>query len=48
MRNIARTSIATKLSPELTNLLVDIIVDALLIIKTDDKPIDLFMVEIMH
>ena len=48
LTNMARTSIATKLHPELTNLLVDIVVEAVLCIKKDDKPTDLFMVEIMH
>ena len=45
---MARTSIATKLHPELTNLLVEIVVDAFLCIRKDEKPTDLFMVEIMH
>jgi len=46
--NMARTSVATKLHPELANLLVDIVVEAVLCIKKEDRPIDLFMVEIMH
>lgn len=48
LRNIARTSIATKLHPEMANLLVDIVVDAILCIKKENQPIDLFMVEMMH
>ena len=30
------------------NRLVDIVVEAVKIIRIDDKPIDLFMIEIMH
>lgn len=48
LRNIARTSIATKLTPEMTNLLVDMVVDAVLCIRKEGQPIDLFMVEQMH
>jgi T-complex protein 1 subunit zeta len=48
LHKIARTSISTKLSPELTNLLVDIVVESVLIIQKPQQPIDLFMVEIMH
>ena len=33
--NVARTSVSTKLTPELANLLVDICVDAVLCIKKD-------------
>lgn len=44
----ARTSLCTKLQPELANQLVDIVVDAVNIIRIPDKPIDLHMVEIMH
>lgn len=32
LRNVARTSISTKLHPEMANLIVDIIVDAVLCI----------------
>lgn len=46
--NIARTSLATKLQPDMVNLLVDIIVDSVLCIKKENEPIDLHMVEIMH
>lgn len=48
LHKIARTSISTKLSAELTNLLVDIVVESVLIIQKPEQPIDLFMVEIMH
>jgi T-complex protein 1 subunit zeta len=44
----ARTSLCSKLHPELANQLVDIVVDAVNIIRIPDKPIDLHMVEIMH
>ena len=46
--NVAKTSLCTKLHPELANQLVDIVVDAVNIVKVVDKPIDLHMVEIMH
>jgi T-complex protein 1 subunit zeta len=36
LANIARTSISTKLSPDLTNLLVDIVVESILIIKKEE------------
>lgn len=46
--SVARTALCTKLHPELANQLVDIVVDAVNIIRIADKPIDLHMVEIMH
>jgi T-complex protein 1 subunit zeta len=46
--NIARTALSTKLHPEMANLLVEIVVDSVNIIRTPEKPIDLFMIEIMH
>ena len=45
---MARTALCTKLHPDLANQLVDIVVDAVNIIKIVDKPIDLHMIEIMH
>ena len=48
LRNVARTSLSTKIHPELANLLVDIVVDAIQIIRQPEKPIDLFMIETMH
>lgn len=48
LTNVARSSLSTKLHPEMANLLVDIVVDAVDIIRTPEKPIDLFMVEMMH
>lgn len=47
-RNIARTSLSTKIHPELANLLVDIVVESIQIIRQPDRPIDLFMIETMH
>lgn len=46
--SVARTALCTKLIPDLANQLVDIVVDAVNIIKIADKPIDLHMIEIMH
>ncbi len=46
--SVARTALCTKLHPDLANQLVDIVVDAVNIIKIVDKPIDLHMIEIMH
>jgi T-complex protein 1 subunit zeta len=45
--NVARTSLKTKLSEEMALQLTEIIVDAVLTIKKENK-IDLHMVEIMH
>jgi len=45
--NIARTSLRSKLTPDLANQMTEIIVDAVLTIKRDNN-IDLHMVEIMH
>ena len=44
---MARTSLMTKIHPNLANPLTEIIVDAVNCIKKDDR-IDLHMVEIMH
>lgn len=48
LRNVAKTSLQTKLHPELANLLIEAVVEAILAIRQQDKPIDLFMVELMH
>lgn len=48
MTSVARTALYTKLHPDLANQLVDIVVEAVEIVKMEDKPIDLHMVEIMH
>ncbi|CAF0829512.1 unnamed protein product [Didymodactylos carnosus] len=45
---IARTSLRTKLTLENADLLTEIVVDALLTLHEDGKPIDLNMVEIME
>merc|ERR1711976_1030622 len=45
--NVARTSLRTKVEHSVADHLAEIVVDALLCIRKDDKPIDLFMVEIM-
>ncbi|CAF1027162.1 unnamed protein product [Didymodactylos carnosus] len=44
---MARTSLRTKLSRENADLLTDIIVDAVLTLHEDGKPVDLNMIEIM-
>ncbi len=46
--SVARTALCTKLHPDLANQLVDIVVDAVGIIKIPEKPLDLHMIEIMH
>ena len=46
--SVARTALCTKLQPDLANQLVDIVVEAVNIVRIADKPIDLHMVEIMH
>lgn len=48
LTSVARTALCTKLHPDLANQLVDIVVEAIDIIKIDEKPIDLHMIEIMH
>ena len=45
---VARTSLRTKLIPELADQLTEIIVDAVLTVKREGKDIDLHMIEIMH
>ena len=44
--NVARTSLRTKLKQKVADQLTEIVVDAILTIKVEGKPIDLFMVEI--
>jgi len=44
---VARTSLNTKISPELANPLTEVIVDAVTTITKDGK-IDLHMIELMH
>lgn len=45
---VARTSLNTKISPELANPLCEVVVDAVTTITRQDKPIDLHMIELMH
>eukprot|EP00051_Salpingoeca_urceolata_P026411 m.477209 g.477209 ORF g.477209 m.477209 type:complete len:535 (-) comp20776_c0_seq1:80-1684(-) len=45
---VARTSLRTKVNAMLADHLTEIIVDAILTIQRDDKPLDLFMVETME
>lgn len=47
LMEIARTSLMTKIHPNLANPLTDILVDAVLTIKKEDR-IDLHMIEVMH
>eukprot|EP00743_Colponemidia_sp_Colp-15_P000136 GILK01000156.1.p1 GENE.GILK01000156.1~~GILK01000156.1.p1 ORF type:complete len:557 (-),score=88.46 GILK01000156.1:1575-3188(-) len=46
--SVARTSLRTKVHPELADKLTEIVVDAVLTIRRDGQPIDLHMIEIMH
>jgi T-complex protein 1 subunit zeta len=45
--DIAKTSLMTKIHPSLANPLTEVLVEAVLTIKKDDR-IDLHMIEIMH
>lgn len=47
LTNVTRTALATKIHPRLADTLTEICVDAVLAIKKDNTPLDLFMVEIM-
>lgn len=44
---VARTSLMTKIHPNLANPLTDILVDAVLTIRKEER-IDLHMIEVMH
>jgi T-complex protein 1 subunit zeta len=46
--NVTRTALSTKIHPRVASQLTDICVDAILAIKKDKIPLDLFMVEIME
>eukprot|EP01097_Dermamoeba_algensis_P001731 TRINITY_DN1651_c0_g1_i4.p1 TRINITY_DN1651_c0_g1~~TRINITY_DN1651_c0_g1_i4.p1 ORF type:complete len:554 (+),score=179.94 TRINITY_DN1651_c0_g1_i4:55-1662(+) len=46
--NVARTSLRSKIDPELADSLTEMITDSVLTIRRPNQPIDLFMVEIMH
>ena len=45
---VARTSLCTKILPELANPMCEVVVDAINCIAKKDKPIDLHMIELMH
>jgi len=45
--NVAHTSLRSKLHQELADSLTEAVVDSVLTIRRDEKPIDLYMVEIM-
>jgi T-complex protein 1 subunit zeta len=45
--SMARTSLRTKVHEELADSLTEIVTDAVLTIRREDQPVDLFMVEIM-
>jgi T-complex protein 1 subunit zeta len=45
--NVARTSLRTKVHQRLADSLTEIVTDAILTIRKDNHPIDLFMVEMM-
>eukprot|EP01025_Chloroclados_australasicus_P024321 TRINITY_DN2441_c0_g1_i3.p1 TRINITY_DN2441_c0_g1~~TRINITY_DN2441_c0_g1_i3.p1 ORF type:complete len:532 (+),score=72.99 TRINITY_DN2441_c0_g1_i3:114-1709(+) len=44
---VARTALRTKLYEEMANKMTDIVTDAVLLVKRQDEPLDLHMVEIM-
>lgn len=46
--HVAGTSLRTKLSPKVANVVTEIVVDAVLAIQREGEPIDLHMVEIMQ
>lgn len=48
LMEVARTSLRTKVNPELADHLTECIVDAILCIRQEGKPVDLFMVEVME
>jgi T-complex protein 1 subunit zeta len=49
LTSVARTSLRTKLIPELADQLTEIVTDAVLIVRPEDgSPIDLHMIERMH
>lgn len=48
MQQVAKTSLNTKLHPDIANNLVDVVTESVQIIQEEGKQIDLHMVEIMH
>lgn len=47
LMNVAKSSLMTKVRPELAEKLTEIVVEGVLTIRRENKPIDLFMVEIL-
>eukprot|EP00928_Gymnodinium_smaydae_P046489 TRINITY_DN3097_c0_g1_i1.p1 TRINITY_DN3097_c0_g1~~TRINITY_DN3097_c0_g1_i1.p1 ORF type:complete len:535 (-),score=134.15 TRINITY_DN3097_c0_g1_i1:111-1715(-) len=45
---LARTSLRTKIAPQIADPMAEAVVDAVKVIKMPEKPLDLHMVEIMH
>lgn len=45
---VSRTSLGTKVHPSMADMMTSIVVDAVLAIRTEGKPIDLHMVELME
>ena len=45
--NVARTSLRTKLTTKIADIVASIVVDAVLCVYVENRPIDLYMVEIM-
>ncbi|KRT78240.1 hypothetical protein AMK59_8711, partial [Oryctes borbonicus] len=48
LTDIGRTSLRTKVHPNLADILTDVCVDAVLAIRQENKPVDLHMVELME
>jgi len=48
LRMVARTSLRTKLQEKMADQLTDIVTDAVLAVRKEGEPIDLYMVEVMH
>jgi T-complex protein 1 subunit zeta len=48
LTSVARTSLRTKLHPEMADQLTEIVTDAVLIVRVEGEPVDLNMVERMH
>jgi T-complex protein 1 subunit zeta len=44
LASVARTSLRTKLQPEMADQLTEIVTDAVLTVRRDNEPIDLHMV----
>lgn len=46
--NVARTSLRTKVQPDIADQLTEIVTDAVLIVRREGEPVDLHMIERMH